>query len=69
LNLEPPVQAIIQPQLDEQPIPEAILASLNCIYDNPYKVREARDRFNRLEQGSDLLQMYIARFERLVAEA
>jgi hypothetical protein len=46
-----------------------ILTSLTRIYANPYKIREAKDRLNRLTQGSDSLSTYIAKYERLVGEA
>jgi hypothetical protein len=45
------------------------LSTLTRIYANPHKIREAKDRLNRLTQGTDSLSTYIAKYERLVGEA
>jgi hypothetical protein len=72
LNLESNTQSIVLPQLEALPHEldyNTILTSLSRIYANPHKIREAKDRLNRLTQGSDSLSMYVAKYERLVGEA
>jgi hypothetical protein len=72
LNLEANTQSIVLPQLEALPHEldyNTILTSLSRIYANPHKIREAKDRLNRLTQGSDSLSIYVAKYERLVGEA
>jgi hypothetical protein len=72
LNLESTVQSIVLPQLETEPEQldyHTILTSLSRIYANPHKIREAKDRLNKLTQGTDSLTTYIAKFERLLGEA
>jgi hypothetical protein len=72
LNLEANTQSIVLPQLESPPEIldyNTILTSLSRIYANPHKIREAKDRLNRLTQGSDSLSTYVAKYERLVGEA
>jgi hypothetical protein len=70
MNLESYTQSIILPQLEAEQLDyRTILASLSRIYANPHKIREAKDRLNKLTQGSDSLSTYVAKYGRLVGEA
>lgn len=74
LNLESTVQAMVLPQLAQASDSNIhnyndILDQLARVYDNPNKVQEAEDKLAITKQGTDSLQVYLAKFERTLYEA
>lgn len=73
-RLESSVQSQVLPQLAAAEEAEvwdynSILIQLSRALDNPNKTQEAEDKLHKIDQATDSVPAYIARFERLLFEA